>query len=103
MNPESLKEGYKVLLRKLYSPVPYYERVITFLREYQPAKKYLRIPLNHIGAFLKAAWKLGIVEKGRKYYWKLIFSTLRNYPEKIQTAVTMAIYGFHFRKVIEQI
>ncbi len=103
MNLESLKKGYRELLKKIYSPSPYYERVKTFLKEYEPTKKYLRIPLNHIGAFLKAAWKLGIVEKGRKYYWRLIFDTLRHYPEKISTAVTMAIYGFHFRKVIEQI
>ncbi len=103
MDVAVLKEGYKRLLEKIYSPREYYERVKTFLNDYEPAQKYVRIPLNHIGAFLKAIWKLGIVERGRIFFWKLIIKTLIHYPQKISTAVTMAIYGFHFRKVIEKI
>ncbi len=103
MDMSALKEGYRQLLEKIYSPAQYYERVKTFLNNYEPAQKYVRVPLNHIGAFLKAIWKLGIVERGRLLFWKLIIKTLIRYPQKISTAVTMAIYGFHFRKVVEKI
>ncbi len=103
MDIKVLKEGYRHLLEKIYSPKEYYERVKTFLNQYQPAKRYVRIPLNHIGAFLKAILKLGILERERLLFWKLIIKTLIHCPQKISTAVTMAIYGFHFRKVIENI
>jgi len=35
--------------------------------------------------------------------WKLVFSSLIRYPHKFALAITLAIYGFHFRRVIETI
>jgi hypothetical protein len=49
-------------------------------------------------AFLKSIWRLGIMGKGRLYYWKLIFWSARR-PRYFHLAVTLAIYGFHFRKM----
>ena len=36
MGIEPLREGYRKILSQIYSPKFYYERVVTFLREYQP-------------------------------------------------------------------
>ena len=36
MGLEPLREGYRKLLDQIYAPQLYYERVMTFLREYQP-------------------------------------------------------------------
>ena len=38
MDMEKLREGYKEILRHIYAPGPYYQRVRTFLREYHPPK-----------------------------------------------------------------
>ncbi|MHC4346538.1 MAG: DUF4070 domain-containing protein, partial [Planctomycetota bacterium] len=38
---------------------------------------------------------------GRIYYWKLIFWSLLRRPRLLPLAVTLAIYGFHFRKMFE--
>ncbi len=54
-------------------------------------------------AFFKALWILGVWGKERCYYWKLLLSSLTKYPRKFTLAVTLAIYGSHYRKVSESI
>ena len=53
-------------------------------------------------AFLRSTYRLGIVGKERLQFWKLlIWATFRR-PAHFQTAVMLAISGYHFRKVCEQ-
>src|SRR5512134_1321748 len=44
MGLELLREGYREILSHIYAPRFYYERVLTFLREYQPPT--IRVPLE---------------------------------------------------------
>lgn len=104
MNYETLINGYKSILNTIYSPRPYYERVKTFLTEYKPQKRKRASQLQfyHIRGFIKSIWFLGIKEKGRRYYWKLFVSTLLRHPRSFPLSMSLAVYGFHFRKVIEK-
>ena len=103
MNRETLISGYKNILNTIYSPNHYYERVRTLLREYKPrSKRRGRIQFCHVIGFLKSMWLLGIKEKERGYYWKLLLATLVRHPRAVPLSVSLAIYGFHFRKVIEE-
>lgn len=103
MNYETLINGYKHILNTIYSPKHYYERVKTFLREYKPrAKTASRLQSHHIRAFFKSIWFLGIREKGRRYYWKLFLSTLLKQPRKFPISISLSVYGYHFRKVVEK-
>ncbi|MFC2033830.1 B12-binding domain-containing radical SAM protein [Chloroflexota bacterium] len=101
---KTLMEGYKGVLETIYSPQHYYERVRTFLSEYKPPKmdKTIQVKGYHIEAFLKSLWLLGIKDKGRKYYWKLMISTLFKHPRCFPLSVSLSIFGFHFRKVAEK-
>lgn len=101
MGIEKLREGYHYLMSQIYTPTHYYQRVKTFLSEYNPPK--IRMPFNwqHILAFFRSIYKLGIVGKERRHYWDLLAWTLRNRPSLFPLAVTMAIYGHHFNKVYE--
>jgi len=102
MNHETLINGYKGVLNTIYSPKQYYERTITFLKEYKPrAGKLARPQLQHLVAFVKSVWILGIKEKGREYYWRLLAWTLARRPRLFPLSVRLAIYGFHFRKVFK--
>jgi len=102
MNYESLLEGYKKILRTIYSPKNYYERVITLLKNFKPfPKKKIPIHMDHIKAFIRSIWYLGIKGKERVYFWKLIAWSLFKRPKLLPLAVTFAIYGFHFRKIFE--
>ncbi len=104
MNYQYLMAGYKKVLETIYSQKEYYERVKTFLNEYrQPFKKPQRITFCDIKALLRSLWILGVLEKGKRYYWKLFFLSLFKYPQKFSMAITLAVYGFHFRRIVETI
>ena len=103
MNYETLINGYKQVLDTIYSPKDFYERVKTFLKEYRPQrKKRDRIRFYHIRALIRSVWVLGVREKGRRYYWKLFISTLLKRPRIFPLSVSLAVYGYHFRKVVEK-
>ena len=101
MNYQKLLAGYKNILRTIYSPKEYYERVKTFLQDYHlPSVKAPKLTFRHIEAFVKSLWILGILEKGKRFFWKLLLFSLFRYPKKFPIALTMAIYGFHFRRIV---
>ena len=103
MNYETLINGYKQILDTIYSPRSYYERVQTFLKEYKPRGDIAsRLQFHHIRAFVKSVWFLGIREKGRRYYWRLFLSTLLKQPRKFPISISLSVYGYHFRKVVEK-
>ena len=104
MDYETLINGYKHILDTIYSPKQYYERVKTLLKEYKPKrrKRVSRLRFYHIRAFSKSMWFLGVREKGRGYYWRLFVSTLFKYPRSFPLSMSLAVSGFHFRKVVEK-
>jgi radical SAM superfamily enzyme YgiQ (UPF0313 family) len=102
MNLNLLINGYKKIISTIYSPKSYYERIKTFLGNYSPSKFTIpSLNLVDLGAFLRSIWTLGIKEKGRRYYWKLLGWTILHRPRNFATAVTLLIQGFHFRKITE--
>ena len=103
MSHETLINGYKNILHTIYSPKQYYERIKTLLKEYRPQRRRRpQLKLYHINGLIRSMWFLGIREKGRRYYWKLFVSTLLKHPRSFSFSITLAIYGFHFRKVVEK-
>jgi len=104
MNYETLINGYKHVLSTIYSPKHYYERVRTFLKEYKPqkVKGMSQLRFYHITGFIKSMWFLGVKEKGRRYYWRLFASTLLRRPRSFPLSISLAVYGFHFRKIAEK-
>jgi radical SAM superfamily enzyme YgiQ (UPF0313 family) len=103
MDYEILINGYKHILNTIYSPKQYYERVKIFFKEYQPqGKGWSKIEFNHLKGLVKSMWILGVKEKGRRYYWKLFVSTLLKNPRTFPLSISLAVYGFHFRKVVEK-
>jgi radical SAM superfamily enzyme YgiQ (UPF0313 family) len=101
MGIETLREGYKYIMEHIYSPKYYYQRVRTFLQEYQPPPIKVPLDFQRILAFFRSIYKLGIVGKERRYYWGLLIWTLFRRPALFPLAVTMAIYGHHFQKICE--
>ena len=100
MNYHELIEGYKKIIRNIYTTKPYYERIRRLLLNYRPRlKKPLKINIIGLKAFIKSILIIGLVNKGRIDYWKLLLWTLFRRPASIVDAITFAIYGYHFRKV----
>lgn len=102
MNLNVLMNGYNQIINTIYSPKQYYERVMNFLKEYRPVKLGMEhFSFNHLSALIKANYLLGFIGKERKYYWKLFFWSAFKRPKVFPLAITLSIYGYHFRKVFK--
>ena len=99
MDRDVLRNGYRRLLEQIYSPKLFYQRVRTLLKHLKPAQSAVHLEWSEIQAFFRSIWRLGILGEERLEYWKLFFWSLFLYPDKFPLAITMTIYGYHFRKV----
>jgi len=99
MDFDVLLEGYKNILSQIYSHKHYYRRLKTFLEEYKPPR--IKAPLDFQGvmAFFRSNIRLGIFGKERIEYFKLLLWTLFRRPALLSQAITLSVYGYHFRKV----
>jgi len=102
MGKNNLVEGYKKMVAELYAPRFYYKRIHTFLKNYRPLARVM-ISRGEIKALFRSVWLIGIFSRSGLYYWKLILKTLFTNPRSLHTAIEMAIFGWHFRKVTENI
>ncbi len=98
MGLDSLRDGYRRLLRDIYAPRNYYPRIKTFLREYRPPRTTARLRGWHILAFVRSLYYLGVVGEERFRYPGLLLWTIVKRPRAFPTAVVLAISGYHFRK-----
>jgi hypothetical protein len=101
MDVEKLREGYKEILQHIYAPGPYYRRVRTFLREYRPPSMPMTFNWQNLHALAQASVRLGVFGRERFHYWGLILWTFFRRPAALQMAVTLAIYGHHFRRTCD--
>ena len=101
---EKLMSGYKKVIQTIYAPKEYYERVRLFIKEFKPFSGFkFRLNMGELKALFKSIWVLGIRDQEKKYYWKLVAYSLFRCPKKVPVAITMAIYGFHFRSIVQGI
>jgi radical SAM superfamily enzyme YgiQ (UPF0313 family) len=101
MDPELLRKGYKEMMDHLYAPKFYYQRIRTLLSEYQTPKFKSRFRFSQFMAFARSTVFLGVIGKERFQYWKMLVWTFFNRQQALPLAVTLAIYGHHFRKVCQ--
>jgi radical SAM superfamily enzyme YgiQ (UPF0313 family) len=99
MSRDTLRSGYRDLLRMIYAPGPYYQRAHAFLREYRPPQIRVGVDWAGVVALGRSIFRLGILGSERFHYWNLLIWTLFRRPALFRLAVTLAIYGHHFRKV----
>ena len=71
------------------------------LKQVRTAKDLSLFKLSKLTGLSKSY--LNEIEKGKKYFCKLFFISLWKYPSKFPTAMTLAVYGFHFRRVIRTV
>lgn len=101
MDANTLREGYRAVLRHIYSPKEFYSRVLEFLKDYKPTRRR-RIAWLEIRAFFSSILYLGILDKGMSkiYYWKFLIKAFLFHREAFGEAVSSAIFGYHFRKLL---
>jgi hypothetical protein len=103
MDIHELLGGYQKVLNTIYSQKHYCKRIKIFLENYNYSNKTrLKVRYCGIKAFFRSMWRIGVIEKGKIYYWMLILWSLRS-PRRLLLAVRLSIYGFHFRKMLEHV
>lgn len=101
MDLDVLHEGYRSIMRHIYSHKHYYERVKTFLREYRAPRIEIPMDFQRFLAFFRSNIRLGVLGRERFQYWRLLLWTLFRRPELFSLAITLAIHGHHFRKICQ--
>ena len=100
MDKEVLLNGYQTILNNIYSSKAYYERVIRFLKDFEPRiKSKTAMSFSKILALFRSIIILGIINKNQIYYWRLFFWSLIYRPKLFPLAITYSIDGYHFKKV----
>ena len=100
MNPQELLNGYKSIIQNIYATKPYYKRIRQFLLNYrQINRQKKKMEFSYLVSFFKSLYVIGILNKGRSEYWKLLIWTLFRRPALLKDALTFAVYGYHFRTV----
>lgn len=103
LDRDFLIAGYRELMKRLYEPANYYDRISTFLQHYRPTGPRLRLAWSDFKAFLKSLWLLGVCYPGRRAYWRFFATTLLRRPRKINIAMTLTIMGHHFRRIAKSL
>ncbi|HEY1804978.1 MAG TPA: B12-binding domain-containing radical SAM protein [Terracidiphilus sp.] len=110
MDSAKLVEGYREVLKKIYSCEAYYERVKIYLRRAYPkpakgerAKKQAgqRSPAlltrDNMRALAQSIVRQGVFGRHQWSYWKFVASAATKYRRCFGTAMTLAVMGHHFQ------
>jgi radical SAM superfamily enzyme YgiQ (UPF0313 family) len=103
MGIDILLDGYRSIMAHIYSPRHYYRRVRTFLKESRAPIVRVPMDVQRFLAFFRTSIRLGVIGKERFQFWRLLLWALVRKPRRLPTAITLAIYGYHFRRVSELI
>ena len=99
MNHHELLAGYRKIIQNIYSTKPYYKRIRQFLLNYNQLSRNRKLEFNLLLGFIKSVIIIGLLNKGRGEYWKILIWTLFRRPGLFMDAVTFTVYGYHFRTV----
>ncbi|WP_459924685.1 B12-binding domain-containing radical SAM protein [Desulfatiferula olefinivorans] len=102
MGMERLSNGYRAILKQIYSPKNYYQRVITLLKELKPPEINQPLNVQRFLSMFRSGIRLGVLGKERFHYWKLLFWALLHKPKLMPVAITLSIYGYHYRRICER-
>ncbi len=98
-----LVQGYQSIMRTIYSPREYYDRVLLSLRrtaqEFAEPQHYKLI--NGIASFSRVMFWLGVLDRERKEFWRFFTRSLLRHRARIAESLRLAAMGYHFRKLSE--
>lgn len=104
MDVERLVEGYKQVLRNIYSPAEYYRRALDCLSRFhknrvEPRQTTIREDLR---ALYNIILTLGIRDRSRREFWGYVSRVLLHHTRDFAHALTLAAMGYHFRQITER-
>jgi len=101
MGIDRLLDGYRSIMKQIYSPKNYYRRVRTLLKDLKAPEVNEPLDMQRFLSLFRSAFRLGVLGKERFRYWQLMLWTLICKPRLISVAVTLSICGYHYRRICE--
>jgi len=104
MDAGRLVEGYKTIVRTIYSSREYYERVLeclTRVRRDRPAPRRDTLA-EEIATLGRLVFTLGMRDHERGEFWRYMKRVLISHRDEFPTAMMLAAIGYHFRKLSEE-
>lgn len=103
MGIERLLNGYRSMMKQIHSPKNYYRCwVRTLLKELKAPKINQPINIQRFLSMFRSAFRLGVLGTKRFQYWQLMIWPLICKPRLISVAITLSIYGSHYRRICER-
>ena len=103
MDAARLLEGYRSVLRRIYSRDAYYDRVKLFLGRCRPPSGRLRWSYHNLRAMVSSVVLQGLLRKGRISYWKFVLTAATRHFRSFGTAMTLAVMGYDFQVMTERL
>ena len=108
MDAERLVEGYRSVLKRIYSSAAYYERVKLYLNRTQPrgGEKRSRqqwLTRSNARAFVTSILRQGVFGRQRWSYWKFLLTVATRYRHCIGVAMTLAVMGYHLQVITDKL
>ena len=106
MDAGILVEGYKSILRNIYSPSEYYERSFNSLGRVRrdgdvPKIGESGLKLEDVKAFARIIFALGVRDRSRGDFWRFMRRVVSDHKDRIDDGLMLAALGYHFRKLTD--
>jgi radical SAM superfamily enzyme YgiQ (UPF0313 family) len=103
MDPAFLVQGYQTIMRTIYSPREYYERVLDSMR--RNAERFSE-PTHYslirgFTTLTRIFVTLGVIDSERKEFWRFFTQALFKHRKRVADSLRHAVVGYHFRKLSE--
>ena len=104
MDTRRLVEGYKKVIRNIYSPKEYYRRALDCLSRFHANRIEPRktTATEDLRAFASLIFTLGVRDTARLDFWSYFYQLLRHHTHDLAHGLTLAAMGYHFRQVTEK-
>jgi radical SAM superfamily enzyme YgiQ (UPF0313 family) len=105
MDAPTLVEGYKSIMRAIYSPREYYQRALDCLERVitgAPDASYNSVA-GDVASFFRIVLALGVRDHERGEFWRFLGRAITRHRDKFGEALRLAAVGYHFRKLTEGI
>lgn len=102
MDTARLVEGYRSVLKRIYSCDAYYGRVELFLSRCHP-QEAVRLSYANMRAMVLSVFHQGLLGKDRLSYWRFLLGAAWRYRQSFGVAMTMAVMGYHFQIMTERL
>jgi radical SAM superfamily enzyme YgiQ (UPF0313 family) len=103
MDPALLIQGYQTIMRTIYSPREYYQRVLDSMRrtahQFSEPQHYNLI--SGLATLTRVFVTLGVLDSERKEFWRFFSHAVIEHRDKLADSLRLAAVGYHFRKLSE--